>query len=110
MDYSNNQQAIRVALWNFMGALLNSSIYEGEQGKQTVVALVSEELSKLCKNEDESINMVVAKPILKNAEWVLEARSKEITKTVGELSMKPGENFNTASIVATALKGYIEKL
>jgi hypothetical protein len=110
MNYSDNQQAIRVALWNFMGALLNSSRYEGEEGKQTVVALVSEELAKLCKNDDGSINMVVAKPILKNAEWVLESRSQEITKTMGELSMNPGKDFNTASVVSASLKGYIEKL
>lgn len=81
--YTETQDALRNSLWNFFGSILNASILEESRTKENVAALVSEELCKFCKNEDEtSIDMVAAKPILKAAIWILDAKIIELTNVL----------------------------
>lgn len=83
--YTKNQEAIRNSLWNFMGSLMNSSLTE-DNSKESVMALMSEEMCKFCKNEDEqTIDMNTAKPILKAASWVLNARILEMDKALSSM-------------------------
>lgn len=76
--YTETQQSIRNSLWNFMGSIMNASMYENEKKKESVTALFSEELCKFCKADDEKVDMNTAKPILKSAIWILEARKIEL--------------------------------
>lgn len=109
--YTDQQEALRAALWNFIGAILNSSAYEGDDGKQTVVALISEELVKLCKDEDDKINMKIAKPILKSTEWLLRERANDITKLSVELEDNSLDKYaEEISQLCTSIKDYTNKL
>lgn len=91
--YTETQDALRNSLWIFFGSILNASILEESRTKENVTALVSEELCKFCKNEDEtSVDMVAAKPILKAASWVLDAKLKELYKT---LNIAPAVAYDT---------------
>ena len=91
--YTDTQQAIRNTLWNFMGSIMDASGYDNENNKQTVTALMSEELCRFCKNDDEkTIDINTAKPILKAAKWVLESKLMEAkfsndTNSIKELSL-----------------------
>lgn len=81
--YTETQQALRNSLWNFMGSILTASALEEAQAKESVTALMSEEMCKFVKNEDDtSIDMVAAKPILKAASWILEAKIKDLNSTI----------------------------
>ena len=65
--YTETQDALRNSLWNFFGSILNASILEESRTKENVTALVSEELCKFCKNEDEtSVDKVAISAIDKN--------------------------------------------
>lgn len=77
--YTETQEALRNSLWNFMGSMLTASMYDDKKNKESVTALISEELCKFCKNEDETtIDMDAAKPILKAAVWLLNAKETEL--------------------------------
>ena len=77
--YTETQEALRNSLWNFMGSMLTASMYDDKKNKESVTALISEELCKFCKNEDETtIDMDAAKPILKAAVWLLDAKETEL--------------------------------
>ena len=77
--YTDAQETIRNSLWNFMGNLLTASAFTETKAKESVTALMSEELCKFCKNEDETtVDMVASKPLLKSAVWILEARLNEV--------------------------------
>lgn len=83
--YTDTQEALRNSLWNFMGSILTASIHEENKAKESVTALMSEELCKFIKNEDEtSIDMVAAKPILKAAIWILDSKVVELQNTLKE--------------------------
>lgn len=114
--YTETQEALRNSLWNFMGSIMTASILEDKRKKENVTALVSEELCKFCKTEDEtSVDIQAAKPILKAAIWVLEARKLEMEKSRDHLSvdavMTPMDfAIKDLSDLASALNSYIEKL
>lgn len=76
--YTETQQAIRNSLWNFMGSLLTASMYEDNRNKESVTAIFTEELCKFCKTEDNKIDILAAKPILKSCIWILQSRKVEI--------------------------------
>ena len=91
--YTDTQQAIRNTLWNFMGSIMDASGYDNEHKKQTVTGLMSEARCRFCKNDDEkTIDINTAKPILKAAKWVLESKLMEAkfsndTNSIKELSL-----------------------
>lgn len=78
MAYSEQQEALRDALWGFIGALSDTSLYKGEMGKQSMVAIITEELTKLCIEDNGELNMTVAKPILRSSSWILEKRIENL--------------------------------
>lgn len=61
-----------------MGSLLTASMYEDKRNKESVTAVFSEELCKFCKDENDKIDILAAKPILKSSIWVLQNRKAEI--------------------------------
>lgn len=76
--YTNTQQTIRNTLWNFMCSIMDASAFDNGKKQQTVTAIMSEEMCKFCKNEDEkTVNIETAKPILKAAKWILESKYAE---------------------------------
>lgn len=114
--YTETQDAIRNSLWNFMGSILTASILEKNKRKENVTALMCEELCKFCKTDDEtSVDMQAAKPILKAAVWVLEARKLEMEKSRDHLDVdamitpmdKAIEEFSN---LINTLNNYIEKI
>lgn len=113
--YTETQDALRNSLWNFFGSILNASILEESRTKENVTALVSEELCKFCKNEDEtSIDMVAAKPILKAAIWILDAKIVELTNvldTAPEVA-HPAiiKNITDVQCLSDDLTDFIDKL
>lgn len=79
--YTQLQQTIRNSLWNFMGSIMDASCNEDVK-KENVTALISEEMCKFCRIEDENkeskIDMKTARPILEAAIWILSARKLEL--------------------------------
>ena len=103
--YTDTQQAIRNTLWNFMGSIMDASGYDNENKKQTVTALMSEELCRFCKNDDEkTIDINTAKPILKAAKWVLESKLMEAKFSSDTNSIKE------LSLLIASFDSYINKL
>lgn len=106
--YTDTQQSIRNSLWNFMGSIMNASASD-EIKKQNVTALMSEEMCKFCKIDESKLDMSVAKPILKSAVWILEARKLEMSS----ISIKT-EAINNAieelSNLIASLNSYIERI
>lgn len=79
MSYTQEQETLRNAFWNFLGGLIASSPHQDQDKvKENVTALVLEEICKISKNEDETLNIQAAKPILKAAEWVVSKRIEEV--------------------------------
>lgn len=114
--YTETQEALRNSLWNFMGSILSASILEDKRKKENVTALMCEELCKFCKTEEEtSVDIQAAKPILKAAVWVLEARKLEMKKSrdnldVDALITPMDKTIEELSSLINTLNNYIEKL
>lgn len=113
--YTETQQALRNSLWNFMGAMLTASVHEENRKKENVTALISEELCKFCKIEEENkIDMKAAKPILKAAAWVLECKEKELLKLYEEAPDVAKEainnNIDKINYLYKELNDYIDKI
>lgn len=113
--YTETQEALRNSLWNFMGSMLTASIHEENKAKESVTALISEELCKFVKNEDDiSIDMTAAKPILKAAVWVLEAKTTELNNTLNTAPdiAKPAicSNIENVKSLSVELNEFISKI
>ena len=65
-NYTKEQEAIRQAFANFVGSLLVNSMYDGEEARENVLAILCEELVKYTKDENETINTKTSRPILKS--------------------------------------------
>lgn len=113
--YTETQEALRNSLWNFMGSMLTASIHEENRAKESVTALMSEELCKFVKNEDEtSVDMVAAKPILKAASWILNSKLTELYKTLETAPTVAydtiNKNIENIHNIKTELDVFIEKI
>lgn len=79
--YTEEQEHLRMALHQFFGSILiNSNLKDKEMKKQSLVALVVEELIKICK--DDNIDIIAAKPILRGAHHILSIRKQEIEEVL----------------------------
>lgn len=66
MSYSNDLVQIRAGLVNYIGAMLSASKYEDDYVKKhETVAIISEEMSKICKDDSDDYEMYVCKPLLR---------------------------------------------
>lgn len=108
--YTDTQQSIRNAMWNFMGTLLSSSPYdEISKKKENVTALMSEELCKFVKADDKTLDIKAAKPILKSALWILEARKLEL-KNINVSNSAINSGIKEIDILIATLSKYIDKI
>lgn len=82
--YNAQQEALRQGVWNYIGTIISSCDINmsAKDKKQLAIALISEELAKACKTDDNTIDMYVAKPILKSTEWILSNRIEEASKRI----------------------------
>lgn len=78
--YSNDQTQIRAGMVNYIGALINSSPFEGRAAKQNVVAVMTEEILKLAKGEDQTVDLYVLKPMIKGMVFIINQRVNELSK------------------------------
>ena len=113
--YTDTQEALRNSLWNFMGSMLTASIHEEKRAKESVTALISEELCKFVKNQDEvSVDMVAAKPILKSAVWILNAKITELNNTLDTAPEAAKEviqiNIENINEIISLLNNFIDKI
>lgn len=108
--YTETQQAIRNSLWNFMGSLIDASMFEDNaKKKENVTALFSEELCKFVKTEDDKIDIQAAKPILKSALWILEARKLEFNNLPIKTPAIDNAIKELDSLIAS-LTAYVDKI
>lgn len=108
--YTETQQAIRNSLWNFMGSLMDASMFEDNaKKKENVSALISEELCKFTQIEDNKIDIQVAKPILKSAIWILEARRLEFNNLPIKTPAIDNAIKELDSLI-TSLTAYVDKI
>ena len=77
-NYTKEHEAIRQAFANFVGSLLVNSMYDGEEARENVLAILCEELVKYTKDENETINTKTSRPILKSTLWILQNRRNEM--------------------------------
>lgn len=77
-NYTKEQETIRMALTNYVGALYANSKYTGDIGKSNVNAIIIEELTKLAKDENGNLSLVALKPIFNACAWTLRVKKKEM--------------------------------
>ena len=83
-----------MSLHQFFGSILiNSNLKDSSMKKQSLVALVIEELIKICKTEQGNIDMLAAKPILKSTDYILSNRLNEVLT-----QLKKDEEINIESL------------
>lgn len=83
-----------MSLHQFFGSILiNSNLKDSSMKKQSLVALVTEELIKICKTEQGNIDMLAAKPILKSTDYILSNRLNEVLT-----QLKKDEEINIESL------------
>ena len=99
MNYDNddNQKMteIRAGLVQYIGAMLDNTIYKDSAAKQIVCASLLEEAINVCTSVDENnvtkINLFAAKPILRAAIIILKQRKSdydEYLNTVKDVEMQ----------------------
>lgn len=99
MNYDNddNQKIteIRAGLVQYIGAMLDNTIYKDSAAKQIVCASLLEEAINVCTSTDENnvtkINLFAAKPILRAAIIILKQRKSdydEYLNTVKDVEMQ----------------------
>lgn len=91
--YTSQQEAIRSGLYNFLGSLYTSSYFDAKdiKAKESVIALVLEELCKMCQKENKEIDLSCARPILKSSLWVLQQREIELKQELDKLNVPSKE-------------------
>lgn len=99
MNYDNddNQKIaeIRAGLVQYIGAMLDNTIYKDNAAKQIVCASLLEEAINVCTSIDENnvtkINLFAAKPILRAAVIILKQRKSdydEYLSTIEDIEMQ----------------------
>ena len=77
--------------------------------KENVTALMSEELCKFVKADDKTLDIKAAKPILKSALWILEARKLEL-KNINVSNSAINSGIKEIDILIATLSKYIDKI
>lgn len=107
--YTKEQEQLRISLNQFFGAILvNSNYSDPNLAKQSLIALTIEELLKFCKNEDQTIDIVAAKPILRGAHYIIEQRECNIVDKLRSTSLSE-EEIEEATADLEWIKNDLEK-
>ena len=109
--YTNEQEALRAAITNFIGIAASSSMYEGKNAVRNVIALFLEELIQYVQSDD-GINMNATKPIFRATTYVLQERKKDIIKSYRESFNSEPPELLTEEIdeLINSLNAYINKI
>ena len=76
-------EMIKQGLVQYIGSMIQSSEYEGKAARQLVAATLAEEALKLAQDsETNSLDIFVAKPVLRASKFILEERLKSIKKII----------------------------
>jgi hypothetical protein len=94
MNYNNedNQKMaeIRSGLVQYIGAMLDNTMYKNNAAKQIVCASLLEEAINVCTITDENnitkINLFAAKPILRSAVIILKQRKSDYDEYAGTIN------------------------
>lgn len=106
--YTQEQEAIRQAIANFLGALLTNSMFTESEAKENVIAIFCEELTKYVS--DGGLDIQAAKPLLKSTLWVLEKRKEELNTSYKELGLSDKPANSDLDQLIELLNNYINKL
>lgn len=93
--------------------MTNSTYDDVSKKKENVTALMSEELCKFCKTDAGMVDIKAAKPILKSAIWILEARKLEIKKANNNspLTLQAiDETIKELETLIASLQAYIDRI
>lgn len=77
-NYTKEQETIRMALTNYVGALYSNSKFTGDVAKSNVNAIIIEELTRLSRDEEERLSLIALKPIFNACAWILRNKKKEM--------------------------------
>ena len=110
--YTNEQEAIRQSFANYLGALINASAFENNLQKENVIALLSEELTKYSCNEDNTVNIKAARPILEASLWILKKYKQDIILEAKQasLNIENSEPLKELNELINILNSYILKI
>lgn len=106
--YTQEQEAIRQAIANFLGALLINSMFKESEAKENVIAIFCEELVKYVS--DGGLDIQAAKPLLKSTLWILEKRREELNTSFNELGLSNIPANSDLDQLIELLNNYINKL
>lgn len=106
--YTQEQEAIRQAIANFLGALLMNSMFTESEAKENVIAIFCEELTKYVS--DGGLDIQAAKPLLKSTLWVIEKRKEELNTSYKELGLSDKPANSDLDQLIELLNNYINKL
>lgn len=106
--YTQEQEAIRQAIANFLGALLMNSMFTETEAKENVIAIFCEELTKYVS--DGGLDIQAAKPMLKSTLWILEKRREELNMSYKELGLSDNPVNSDLDQLIELLNNYINKL
>lgn len=98
--YSNDYNQIRSGLTNYVGSLINACPYEGmKASRQYVAATLIEEAMKIIEGDSNTLDLYVAKPLLRANVIVLNKRIAELEKLpqVEQVKIKINEYKNCIS-------------
>lgn len=110
-NYTKEQETIRMALTNYVGALYVNSKYTGSVGKSNVNAIIIEELTKLSE-EDGKLDLIALKPILNAAAWILKRKKQEIENDANSdfLKEKIKPTIKEMTSLIEGIEKYVEKI
>ena len=111
-NYTKEQETIRMALTNYVGALYSNSKFTGDVAKSNVNAIIIEELTRLARDEEEHLSLVALKPIFNACAWILRVKKKEVeddatTDFLKEMIKPSIEEMNN---LIDAIEKYAEKI
>ena len=106
--YTQEQEAIRQAIANFLGALLMNSMFTKTEAKENVIAIFCEELVKYIS--DDGLDIQAAKPLLKSTLWILQKRKEELNISFNELGLDNIPVNSDLDQLIELLNNYINKL
>ena len=113
--YTQEQDQLRMSLIQFFGSILaNSNFEDASMRRQSLIALVTEELIKVCKSGNENgIDMIASKPLLRATQHIIHTREQEIRKELNDLCMNDDDiedAVENMTYIRAGLENYIKTI